>query len=204
MSKLYDYLQWKMLISNPYRHGNFLFQLSYLEQYGAIRIAQTQVAKDKSSSSLFLLKHWNEETRHALFFKKWALKISQYPSCDKFKLIPGCKNFLMGLELKIYRMLRDNGYEGLRLTKGTYALTTLIIELRAKEFYSYYEKILRELAMSFSVKGILEEEEGHLNEIEVLAEECLGEDFNHFFLTAKEWEKEGFEVFTRSILHSIH
>lgn len=149
------------LVADSGRHAKWLNTLSYLENCGARKIARTEhpllVTKE-------VLKHAAEEFRHAFYLKQ---QISTRLSC----FLPDyCQENLLGgyqtlhymdrLEARICRLV------GSKDSRYPYILTTYAIELRAAELYPTYQALLEEAKSPVSVRSILLDEKGHLEEME--------------------------------------
>ena len=149
-------------------HRRWLETLSYLENCGHRKIALYQPPRN---ASLSLLKHAAEEARHAYFFKRQILKLKLGPPEPgrRLALLGGikAKNYLHLLDLNISRALKTTaGLRGRMLKDACYLLTTHTVETRAMEVYPIYQRLLQERVSPISLKTILAEEEGHLEEME--------------------------------------
>jgi len=133
--------------------------LSLMEYIGAQKILKSQSIEtlDKETMS-----HLSEELRHAQVFKKLALK------CD-----PSLENYSPSTvvafsESKSYMQTIDHGIAekiGSSKTKKNYALTTLVVEERAKKVYPLFSELFSTFGASGPIRAILREEEGHLEEV---------------------------------------
>ncbi len=147
------------LVQDPGLQAGFLEALSELENCGAKKIMGYQT---RCNTDLSVLQHAAEETRHAYFFKKQACKFG-VPS--RFSFLDGkSRRYLDRLELFIARCLRE--LPMLKRKEGCYVLTTYYIEQRATWLYTHYEAALRNQDAPFSLRSILQEETGHLADME--------------------------------------
>ena len=171
MTKSYENIDTLLtkIVSHPHLHLYWLETLSYLENRGAHKIIHYQ---PKGHVDLFLLQHAAEETRHAFFFKKQLCRLNQgRPLRLQFLGKTFAKRYLDLLDLSISRLLRKEAglcYQDLK--RGSYYLTSYIIEVRANDLFERYEKTLRAKGCNFSLRGILKEEAVHLKEMESLVD----------------------------------
>lgn len=148
-------------------HAKWLNTLSFLENVGARKIAQCEhptLVKQE------MLKHAEEEFRHAHFLKKQIHKISEgsFPTYSIEHILGGFKTFhyLHKLDLYSSRFLSQQHLRDDEIRSFSYCLVTYAIEKRAEELYPLYESILRENSCPIFVKSIVLEEEQHLLEME--------------------------------------
>lgn len=149
-------------------HATWLNTLSYMEHVGATKIARTQSGPKATYMSL---KHAAEEARHGFFLKHMARKLWKegLPTYStKYLLAPiHSHQYLYRLDLEASRHCRKVGLSGKDLNALTYLLVTYAIEVRADELYPVYQEYLdRQPELRLSVQGIINEEEGHLAEME--------------------------------------
>ena len=154
-------------IADPAAHAKWLNTLSYLENCGARKIARTEHPRDVSKE---MLKHAAEEFRHAFYLKQ------QIATKLKLSLLTYQKNMLLGghetlryldrLETQICRLLKKQQIAFTALKHHAYLLVTYVIELRASELYPIYQQLLTQAKSPVSVRSILLEEKGHLQEME--------------------------------------
>ncbi len=149
----------KKIINVPDKYARFLNTLSLLEYIGARKIIKSQKQQQLNEK---LLAHISEELRHAWILKRAALKISS--QCDNYET----SNLLCGPEAMHYFQTIDHA----AVTQlqesdlwNCYLFTTLLLELRALEFYSAFEQVLQELGKPSIFRGILAEENRHLQEM---------------------------------------
>lgn len=155
------------IVPDFHLHALMLNTLSYMEHIGATKIARTQSGPQ---ADFMTLKHAAEEARHAYYLKKLALKLVP-EACPDYSspwlLAPiTSRQYLYRLDIEISRALREAGLQGRRLHDLAYLLVTYAIELRADEIYPVYQSFLKDFPVKISVQGIINEEEGHLAEME--------------------------------------
>ena len=148
-------------------HAKWLNTLSFMENAGAKKISASE---DKEKVSLIILKHAAEEHRHAYYLKKQIAKIGE-GLCenyeDQYLIAPkASKYYLNNLDVKVCKYLKKSlGLEGNDLKFAAYLLVTYAIELRADELYPVYQDALSAMNSKVTVKSIILEEEGHLEEM---------------------------------------
>ena len=145
--------------TEPATHARFLNMLSLLEHIGSRKIMTCRAMR---APGLELLKHLTEESRHAFFFKRAAEGIAcralDYSPADT--IAPASAIFYMGrLDAEISGALRDPAPE------FPYLYMSLIVELRATWLYRIYQDVLTSQKSAFSLRGILAEEQLHLDEM---------------------------------------
>lgn len=155
------------IVSHPSTHAKWLNTLSYLENCGAKLIASSEHPTMVPEE---ILKHAAEEFRHAYYLKAQIHKITPQPLLTyQLHEILGSystKHYLYRLNSHISRFLiEDKNVDRLRMKEYAYLLVTYAIEIRAKELYPLYQKLLNEMSSQVSVMGIIREEEQHLQEI---------------------------------------
>jgi hypothetical protein len=156
-------------IAHPLRHAKWLNTLSYLENCGARKIARSE---DPQTVSKEVLKHAAEEFRHAFYLKQQiATRLKHFlPTYQTEMLIGGNQTlrYLDRLELHICRLLKTQMplIEIPQLKHYAYLLVTYAIELRASELYPLYQELLIQARSPISVRSILLDEKGHLEEME--------------------------------------
>lgn len=155
------------IMASPALHCKWLNTLSYMEHIGATKIARTQSGP---LADFEVLKHTVEEARHAFYLKKMLRKID-VEACPTYELehlmVPhASRQYLYRLDLEISRMLRNAGYAGVDFKQLAYLLTTYAIEVRADELYPVYQSFLETYPIKLSVRTIINEEEGHLEEMD--------------------------------------
>jgi hypothetical protein len=152
------------IVKNPELHGRWLNSLSYLEYRGVRKIMRSQHTKDINEE---LLAHAMEEARHALVFKKMALKIggpefSTYS--DNTLLAPNAiKSYFYELDKKGSEYCCHQNSEF--TPNDFYKWITWTIEERALQVYQIYDQVLKENGIDLSLNSILSDEFRHLNEV---------------------------------------
>lgn len=155
------------IVNDNALHSKWLNTLSYMENAGAKKISASE---HKEEVTLLILKHAAEEHRHAYYLKKQLAKLDEN-SCRTYTnaelLAPNhTKYYLNTLDVQVCRYLKDHfklsGYE---LKFAAYLFVTYAIEVRADELYPIYQDILTAKESRVTVKSIILEEEGHLEEM---------------------------------------
>lgn len=155
------------IVSNDDTHARFLNTLSLQENIGARKISANERPE---TSTYMVLKHAAEEHRHAFYLKKQIGKLTS-TDCPTYEpdylLAPySSKYYLNKLDLVTSRYLRDNlQLEGTALKFAAYLLVTYAIEVRADEIYPIYQEVLNNTNSKVSVRSIIIEEQGHLEEM---------------------------------------
>lgn len=151
----------RQFISHPYTHAKWLNTLSYLENCGAKKIARAEPTFDVSRE---MLKHAAEEFRHAFYLKQQiSTRLGLFlPTYHRDCILGGWQttHYLDRLEVQICRFIKDKN--------NIYPLLTYAIEVRAAKAYPLYQELLIESGSPVSVRSILLEEKGHLEEMEGL------------------------------------
>ncbi len=148
-------------------HAKWLNTLSMMENAGSRKIS---ACEHKTDVTVSVLKHASEEARHAYFLKTQIKKL--VPSgFDSYRLRDilapiASYQYLDRLDhaistyLKLECQLPEN-----QMRYGSYLLTTYAIEERADELYPVYAEVLDEAGSNISVRLIIAEEIGHLEEM---------------------------------------
>ncbi|MDF3055077.1 MAG: hypothetical protein K0Q74_984 [Gammaproteobacteria bacterium] len=147
------------IIKNQEIYGRFLNTLSLLEYIGARKILKSQLQDNIDER---VLAHVSEELRHAQVLKRIALKNAPNV-CQTYAL----EALFCGEEACQYFQTIDRAVEEILGEENrwhAYLLTTLLIELRATDFYQIFESVLCEVNKTV-FRGILIEEEKHLHEV---------------------------------------
>jgi len=138
-----------------------------MENAGARKIS---VAEHKEEVTLLILKHAAEEHRHAYYLKKQLAKLDDtlcrtYQSSEL--LAPNHTRFYLNtLDIQVCRYLKNHfNLSGADLKFAAYLFVTYAIEVRADELYPIYQEVLTENESKVTVKSIILEEEGHLEEM---------------------------------------
>lgn len=166
-------------------HSKWLNTLSYMENAGARKIS---AAEHKEEVTLLILKHAAEEHRHAYYLKKQLAKLDE-SLCKTYKnselLAPNHTRFYLNtLDVKVCRYLKQHfKLSGVDLKFAAYLFVTYAIEVRADELYPVYQAVLTENESKVTVKSIILEEEGHLEE--------MINQLNEF---SPQWEKHAQEI----------
>lgn len=157
------------VVSNDDIHARFLNTLSLQENIGARKISANELPE---TSTYMVLKHAAEEHRHAFYLKKQIGKLNA-AACPTYEpdylLAPySSKYYLNKLDMATSRYLMDHmRLKGAALKFGAYLLVTYAIEVRADEIYPIYQKVLDDAKSKVSVRSIIVEEQGHLEEMTV-------------------------------------
>ena len=144
--------------AHPSIHARFLNTLSLMEHIGSRKIMASQSERGLSGDTL---RHLAEETRHAYFFKRAAEKLAHRPlGYSTSETIGGAaaRGYMERLDAEILHELDDAPQDAL-----PYLYMSLIVELRAVWFYRLYQQALAEHGHALSLRGVLAEEELHLD-----------------------------------------
>lgn len=148
-------------------HARWLNTLSFMENAGARKISASE---DREKVNLIILKHAAEEHRHAYYLKKQIAKLGE-GLCenyqDQYLIAPkASKYYLNNLDVQVCKYLKNSlGLKSNDLKFAAYLLVTYAIELRADELYPVYQDALTAAESKVTVKSIILEEEGHLEEM---------------------------------------
>lgn len=157
------------IVSDDHTHARFLNTLSLQENIGARKISANERPE---TSTYMVLKHAAEEHRHAFYLKKQIARLNA-TACPTYEpdylLAPySSKYYLNKLDLMTSRYLRDNlQLTGSALKFAAYLLVTYAIEVRADLIYPIYQAVLTQHKSKVSVRSIILEEQGHLEEMTV-------------------------------------
>lgn len=138
-----------------------------MENAGARKIS---AAEHKEEVTLLILKHAAEEHRHAYYLKKQLAKLDDN-ICKTYHntelLAPNHTRFYLNtLDVKVCRYLKEHfNLSGADLKFAAYLFVTYAIEVRADELYPIYQSVLTANESKVTVKSIILEEEGHLEEM---------------------------------------
>ncbi len=155
------------IVSQPVLHAKWLNSLSMMENCGAKKISASEHSQNVD---LIVLKHAAEEARHAYYLKSQIGKTNHH-GCQTYRtdeLLAPIESFqyLHKLDIMISRYLKDHcDYTGHQLKYASYLLVTYAIEVRADELYPIYEEVLKTKKSTISVRMIIAEEKGHLEEM---------------------------------------
>lgn len=157
----------KDIVSKPELHAKWLNTLSMMENAGARKISASE---HPLKVDLIILKHAAEEARHAYYLKN-KIKNVPFEGCKDYSyrnlLAPiNSYQYLHRLDSAISRKLKEDfGLTGHELRYGAYLFVTYAIEVRADELYPQYQDVLAANNSKISVRTIIAEEEGHLEEM---------------------------------------
>jgi rubrerythrin len=173
------------IVNDNLLHSKWLNTLSYMENAGARKIS---TAEHKENVTLLVLKHAAEEHRHAFYLKKQLSKLTEdhcktYTSAEL--LAPNYTRFYLNtLDVLVCKYLKKHfSLTGSDLKFAAYLFVTYAIEVRADELYPVYQEILTAKASKVTVKSIILEEEGHLEEM-----------LNQLREFSADWEKHATEI----------
>lgn len=173
------------IVNDNTLHSKWLNTLSYMENAGAKKISASE---HKEEVSLLILKHAAEEHRHAYYLKKQLAKLDEN-LCKTYRnaelLAPNhTKFYLNNLDVKVCRYLKQHfNLSGYDLKFAAYLFVTYAIEVRADELYPIYQEVLSAKQSRVTVKSIILEEEGHLEEM-----------LNQLREFSPDWEKHANEI----------
>ena len=155
------------IVSDHDLHAKWLNTLSYMENAGAKKISASE---HKEEVTLLILKHAAEEHRHAYYLKKQLAKLDEN-ACKTYRntelLAPNHTRFYLNtLDVKVCKYLKQHfQLSGYDLKFAAYLFVTYAIEVRADELYPIYQQVLTDNQSKVTVKSIILEEEGHLEEM---------------------------------------
>ena len=173
------------IVNDNVLHSKWLNTLSYMENAGAKKISASE---NKEEVTLLILKHAAEEHRHAYYLKKQLAKLDE-GLCNTYTnaelLAPNhTKYYLNTLDIKVCRYLKQHfKLSGYDLKFAAYLFVTYAIEVRADELYPIYQNVLTAKESKVTVKSIILEEEGHLEEM-----------LNQLRDFSPDWEKHGEKI----------
>lgn len=148
-------------VADTGRHMRFLNLLSLLEHMGSRKIMLSQM---KGILTQDILKHLAEETRHAFFFKREAEKLARRPLegyADEDTLCAGPGRFYFGrLDAGLTQPLAKTVHR-----ETGYLWVSMVVELRAIWVYRRYQQVLTQAGLPMSLKGIIAEEDRHLEDM---------------------------------------
>jgi hypothetical protein len=191
------------IVPNKVIHAKWLNALSYMENSGAKKIAAHEHRTEVSEE---VLKHASEEFGHAHFLKKQIarLDLPVPKTYQKSSILGGhtTLRYLDKLDLSIARLIKKEVPQLTlrKLRDMAYLLVTYAIEVRAKQLYPIYHSILKTSKERISMRLIIAEEEGHLEEMEKaiqndpfapkLTKKCLDLEESYFNKWLKKVELE--------------
>lgn len=155
------------IVSDNVLHAKWLNTLSYMENAGAKKISASE---HKEQVNLIILKHAAEEHRHAYYLKKQLDKLDgnlcKTYTNDELLTPNHTKFYLNALDVAVCRYLKQHfNLSGYELKFAAYLFVTYAIEVRADELYPVYQDVLTRAGSKVTVKSIILEEEGHLEEM---------------------------------------
>ncbi len=156
------------IVQDAPTHARWLNSLSMMENTGARKISKYE---DPIRTGIIVLKHAAEEARHAYYLKKLIGKLESDECPDytaPWMLAPvESQQYLNRLDIETCRYLKDTmDLTGRELKHAAYLLVTYSIEVRADMLYGIYQAALTKHKSKVSVKTIIAEEEGHLEEMQ--------------------------------------
>ncbi len=192
------------IVASPELHAKWLNSLSMMENVGARKISASE--HDHLVDEI-VLKHAAEEARHAYYLKS-QIKKTGFEGCktylmDELLAPVQSQQYLHALDTSISRYLKKNlNFSGNDLRYAAYLLVTYAIEVRADELYPVYEEVLRSIESKISVRMIVVEEQGHLEEMIQQMDDFFGnwEAHGDFALSI---EKKLFEKWMTAVATSI-
>lgn len=146
-------------------HEKWLNTLSFMENAGARKIS---ACEDPLHVGIVQLKHAAEEHRHAYYLKKQIQKLDGDAHRQSFELLAPVytRQYLHNLDMQCTRYLKKHfGLVGNPLKYASYLFVTYAIEIRADALYPAYQDVLTAQRSKITVKSIIAEEEGHLEEM---------------------------------------
>lgn len=181
----------KKIVADNTLHARWLNSLSFLENTGARKISASE---NTITVNLVILKHAAEEARHAYYLKKQIEKlgVGECPDySEKYLLAPGLSyTYLNLLDVHVSRYLKKTlALTGSALRFASYLLVTYAIELRADVLYPIYQDELSLQQSKVTVKSIILEEEGHLQEMIVQLKQFSPDWEKHAALICKVEER---------------
>ncbi|MEO5929403.1 MAG: hypothetical protein ABIR47_05690 [Candidatus Kapaibacterium sp.] len=148
----------------PGLHLRLANTLSMLEHIGSVKIARTQAGNRITAQTL---RHLAEETRHAQVLKRIVHGIDPggAPDYDDRWLLAGptARGYFARLDASVRSATRGMAGDA---GEAAYLLVTWLVELRAAWLYPVYQVAMDGAGIRFSVRGIIGEEDRHLEEVE--------------------------------------
>ena len=181
------------------KHKRFLNLLSMLEHMGSRKIMLSQMQGILTQD---ILKHLAEETRHAFFFKREAQKLATTPldgyAVDQTMCAASGRLYFGRLDAELTAKLPKNAHR-----EVAYLWVSLVVELRAIWVYRLYQDILNVAASALSLKGIMAEEDRHLQDMITRLDE-IGFDTDAAIPAARETEKKLFGRFLNALQDEVY
>lgn len=147
------------LVEDPQSHAKFLNMLSMLEHMGSRKIMVSQMNRTQEMDQ-DTLQHLAEEARHAYFFKRHAERVNGGPMKGWVD-----ENTMCRVPALMYFGRMDAGISKQVGDDKAYGWVSLIIELRACWLYRIYNEVVEEAGVHLPLKGLIAEEDGHLEEM---------------------------------------
>jgi hypothetical protein len=143
--------------------ARFFNTLSFLEHIGSRKILACKIDFGEEQ-----LRHAAEETRHALRFKEMSRTLlpDMYDDYSAHSLLGGnaAYFYFQRLDVMVRALLQHK--TSLQLPMVSYLLVTYIVETRAASLYPKLQDFIEEHHLPISLKGIIAEENRHLDDIE--------------------------------------
>jgi bacterioferritin (cytochrome b1) len=160
------------IVTDDAAHAKWLNSLSMMENTGARKISKYE---HPVQTNIIVLKHAAEEARHAYYLKKQISKLDAGACPDyayPYLLAPiESHHYLNMLDVEACRYVKSKLHlEGRGMKHGAYLLVTYAIEMRADMLYGIYQDALTKHSSRVTVKSIILEEEGHLQEMQRMLE----------------------------------
>jgi bacterioferritin (cytochrome b1) len=150
----------KKIVASDNFCGRFLNTLSCMEYVGARKIIKNQAQQQINKK---ILTHMHEEMRHALVLKKAALRVLP-DLCASY----APEALLAGEAAYQYFQAVDHAAPSVLQEQDPwrcYLYTTFLIEVRVLVFYAAFDRVLIEAEKAPVFRGILAEEEKHLEDV---------------------------------------
>lgn len=192
------------IVETPSIHAKWLNTLSFMENAGARKISASE---DKENVNLIILKHAAEEHRHAYYLKRQIAKLGDNlcPNYQNQYLISpaSSKYYLAVLDVLVCKYLKKElGLTGAKLKFTAYLLVTYAIEVRADELYPIYQAALTNAESKVTVKSIILEEEGHLEEMLAQLKQ-FSADWEIYAAVALEFENQLFDEWAKALAQDL-
>ena len=155
------------IVKDEVMHAKWLNTLSMMENAGSRKIS---ACEHKTDVSVSILKHAAEEARHAYFLKTQIKKLApgKFDTYRLKHLIAPMSSYqyLDRLDFQISKYLKEEiQMPEDQIRYASYLLTTYAIEERADLLYPVYDEVLNESGSNITVRLIIAEEIGHLEEM---------------------------------------
>jgi hypothetical protein len=160
-------------------HARIVNTLSFMEYQGARKIFKSQ---DEHAMDEQILSHAAEEARHALVFKRIALKLDPSQTTYDYIIRNSYMQTVDAASAHVHRAL-------------AYCLTTIVVEERALAFYPLYADVLDRFALGHGLRAIVREEGGHLEDLFAR----LGQHNTGLLQTVRAAEANAFAAFSQAV-----